>query len=107
MSSPNGPISCPVIFFLRPDQQTEAHLRSVAQWVVRQGYKQAQVAEFLRGAGYYLIAQALQLGGTVVTYEAAQKTKGKIQIPMVCKGLQVPCLPPHEMLRREGAKFVL
>jgi len=59
-------------------------------------------------ADYYLVAQALAGGHVVVTHEvAAPHVIKKIKIPDVCIGLGVKCMTPFEMLRKEGARFVL
>lgn len=98
---PNG-------FFLAPTEESKAHLEAVSQWISAPGrYPQAQVTVFANAADFYLVGQARQSGLTLVTYEAFQRQKGKIQVPEVCAGVGVECLPPHEMLRRERARFVL
>jgi hypothetical protein len=95
-------------FFLAPGEESKPHLAMVSKWIHSPGrYPPAQAAAFAGAADFYLVGQAREAGFTVVTYEAFQKQKGKIQIPEVCAGLGVECVPPHEMLRREGAKFVL
>jgi Domain of unknown function (DUF4411) len=58
-------------------------------------------------ADYYLVAQALAHGATVVTHEKAAATVRSIKIPSVCIGLDVKCMTPFEMLRHERARFVL
>lgn len=98
----------PDAFFLAPAIQSNSHLQAVSEWISTPGrYPPAQVPVFASAADYYLVAQAREGGLTLVTYEAFQKQKGKIQIPEVCAGVGVACLPPHEMLRRERARFVL
>jgi hypothetical protein len=95
-------------FFVAPAEESKVHLEAVSQWISTPGrYPAAQVNVFASAADFYLVGQARQASLTLVTYEAFQKQKGKIQIPEVCAGVGVECLPPHEMLRRERAKFVL
>ena len=95
-------------FFLAFAQEAQPHLEAVSQWISAPGrYPAAQAAVFANAADFYLVAHARQSGFALVTYEAFQKQKGKIQIPEVCAGVGVHCLPPHEMLRRERARFVL
>lgn len=95
-------------FFLAPSEESRAHLDAVSQWITAPGrYQAAQVAVFAGGADFFLVGQARQAGFILVTYEAFQRQKGKIQIPEVCASLGVECMPPHEMLRRERARFVL
>jgi hypothetical protein len=95
-------------FFLAPTEESREHLEAVSQWITTpRRYPAAQVPVFASAADFYLVGQARQAGHTLVTYEAFQKQKGKIQIPEVCAGVGVECVPPHEMLRRENARFVL
>ncbi len=54
------------------------------------------------------MAQALADKRTVVTHEVpAPQAIRKVKIPDVCIGLGVKCVTPYEMLRAEGARFVL
>ena len=94
-------------FFKRPDAALPRALASVAAWVMTQNYAPAAVQAFLGGADYYLIAHALAHGESVVTHEVAAASVKKIKIPNVCAGLKVASVNPFEMLRREGARFVL
>lgn len=64
-------------------------------------------ATFLQGADYYLVAQALAGGHTVVTHEIAGNSLKRIKIPDACLQLGVHCINPFTMLRTEGAEFVL
>lgn len=43
----------------------------------------------------------------VVTHEIPSASTRKIKIPDACIGLDVKCMTPYEMLRRERARFVL
>ncbi len=94
-------------FFLTPTNDTVTHFQTVSQWMLNQGYPLPQRAAFSAAADFNLVAQALQGGHTVVTYEAFQRQKGKIQIPDVCAGVGVTCIPPYALLRTERARFVL
>jgi hypothetical protein len=52
--------------------------------------------------------QAIAGTHVVVTHEvAAPHAIRKVKIPDVCIGLGVKCVTPFEMLRKEGARFVL
>lgn len=97
----------PAGFFLRPDSQTLASLRTTSQWAIGAGYDQAAVGTFLQLADYYLVAQALATGFTVVTHEVPSSSTKRIKIPDACIGLRVRCLTPWQMLRGERARFVL
>lgn len=94
-------------FFLIPDAKVLPALGAVSTWVTGQGYEPAAVNTFLQVADYYLVAHALAHGYTVVTHEKAAPQAKKIKIPNVCIGLNMKCMTPYEMLRRERARFVL
>ena len=94
-------------FFLRPDDTVVPALRNVSDWASTSGYQPAAVATFLQVADYWLVAHALAHACTVVTHEVPADTVRKIKIPNVCIGLNLRCVSPYEMLRRERARFVL
>lgn len=94
-------------FFRPPDAEMLPALNRVSTWVTGQGYSAAAVNAFLQLADYYLVAQALAHEHTVVTHEVAAETVRKVKIPNVCIGLNIKCMTPYEMLRRERARFVL
>jgi hypothetical protein len=94
-------------FFVPPDSKTIGSLRAVSKWATGQNYKPTAVSTFLQLADYYLVAQALASGWTVVTHEIPSPSIRKIKIPDACLGLGVTCMTPYEMLRRERARFVL
>ena len=94
-------------FFLRPDMQVVEAFRRVSEWVNSAGYEPTAINTFLQVADYYLIAHALAHNFIVVTHEVPANTRKKVKIPNVCIGLGIRHMTPYEMLRREGAKFVL
>ncbi len=94
-------------FFLRPDMRVVQAFGKVSGWIHKAGYKSAAISTFLQGADYYLIAHALAHNFIVVTHEVPASTKRKVKIPDVCIGLGIKYMTPYEMLRREGAKFIL
>jgi hypothetical protein len=94
-------------FFLRPDAAVFPALQAVSAWATAQQYDASAVSTFLQVADYYLVAQALAGGHTVVTHEIPAATTRKIKIPDACIGLGVKCMTPFEMLRRERARFIL
>lgn len=95
-------------FFLPPGANLPSALTTVAEWANGQNYDQSAVSTFLQSADYYLVAQALADGHTVVTHETpAGASRKKIKIPDACLGVGVKCMFPHELLRRERARFVL
>lgn len=96
-------------FFLAPDPGGLSAFTTVSTWVTAQSnYASSAVSIFMQAADYYLVAQAVAGGHVVVTHEvAAPHAIRKIKIPDVCIGLGVKCVTPFEMLRKEGARFVL
>ncbi len=94
-------------FFLRPDAAMLPMLGQVSTWATGQQYEPAAVNTFLQVADYYLVAQALAHGHTVVTHEIAAASTKRIKIPNACIGVGIKCISPFEMLRTERARFVL
>lgn len=98
-------------FFLKPVVATTSSFSVVNSWATRQRddmrYDDAALSEFFDEADYYLLAQAHAGPHTIVTHEVADDKRSKIKIPEVCQGLDIVCLDPFEMLRRERALFVL
>ena len=94
-------------FFLPPDMQVAQAFGQVSAWVKQAGYEPAALNTFLQVADYYLVAHALAHNFIVVTHEVPASTRKKVKIPNVCIGLGIKHMTPYEMLRHEGAKFVL
>ena len=94
-------------FFKSIDTDTMQKYDDVAEWVQTGGYDAIAVNTFLQVADSYLISYALAHGHTVVTHEVPANTISKVKIQNVCAGLEIDCINPFAMLRREGAKFVL
>lgn len=94
-------------FFTTADNQIVPALSEVSAWANGQAYERAAIATFLQVADYWLIAHALAKQCTVVTHEVPAETVRKIKIPNACLGLNIPCINPYDMLRRERARFVL
>ncbi|MBI4914919.1 MAG: DUF4411 family protein [Acidobacteria bacterium] len=94
-------------FFLPPDEPLLPALAKVSDWVKAHGYEPAAIDTFFKKADYYLVAHALAHGHAVVTNEVPSGSLRKVKIPEPCIGLGVKCMAPHEMLRRERARFVL
>lgn len=91
----------------RPDEQP--FLQTVSQWATGAGYQPAAVATFLQAGDYFLVAQALARGFTVVTQETPDPvvSRKRIKIPDACKAVGVAWMTPFTMLRTEGARFTL
>ncbi|MHB8669518.1 MAG: DUF4411 family protein [Acidimicrobiales bacterium] len=94
-------------FFLKPDVAVLASLRAASTWANGAGYEPAAVNIFLQAADYYLVAHAHAGNHVVVTHEVPSPSMKRIKIPDACIGLAVKCVNPFEMLRVEGARFVL
>ncbi len=94
-------------FFVTPDAAVLPALGNVSTWATGQGYEPAAVNTFLQVADFYLVAQALAHGHTVVTHEIPSASTKRIKIPNACIALGVAHMTPFEMLRREHARFVL
>lgn len=94
-------------FFVPPDGAVVPALTRVSTWATTQRYEPAAVATFLQVADYWLVAHALAHGHTIVTHEVPSESVRKIKIPNACIGLNIHCMSPYEMLRRERARFVL
>jgi hypothetical protein len=94
-------------YFLPPKQSAFPAMGRVSNWATDQRYEPVAVSTFLQSADYYLVAQALAGGFTVVTHEVHSATLRRIKIPDICIGLGIRCVTPYEMLRRERARFVL
>ena len=94
-------------FFVPPDDAVLPALKQVSAWADGQNYTRAAIATFLDTAGCWLVAHALAHGFTIVTHEAPSESTRKIKIPNACIGLGIDNVSPYEMLRCEGARFVL
>jgi hypothetical protein len=94
-------------FFASPDDQTQAAFATVSQWATTQNYTERAVGEFLSKADFYLVSHALAHSLTLVTHERPADTVNKVKIPNACVALGVDVLDPFEMLRRDGAAFIL
>ena len=87
-----------------------SHFSTVSDWArdLSRPYTASEITTFITKPDSFLITEALARGGTVVTYErSAPKSQENIKIPDVCAGLGIECIKPHEMLRRERARFIL
>lgn len=94
-------------FFLRPDDKVVACFPAVSTWVSSQNYQPAAVNTFLQVADYYLISQAKAMSAVVVSHEIPSDSIKRVKIPNVCIGMNIKCITPYEMLRREKARFIL
>jgi hypothetical protein len=97
----------PDAFFLEADAAVVPSLQATSTWANGAGYEPAAVATFLQDADYYLVAHAHTQRHVVVTHEVVAPSTKKIKIPNACIGVGVRYVTPFEMLRAEGARFVI
>jgi hypothetical protein len=78
----------PASFRIAPGSADSVGLATVSTWVNGAGFKPAAVSEFLAAADYFIVAQALTLGYTVVTHETPDPASRKrVKIPDACSAL--------------------
>lgn len=97
----------PDVFFFPADAGTLASLATAIDWARRQNFRQSAVALFADDADAYLVAHAAAHGHTVVTLEQPSDGVKQVKIPNACVALDVKYINTFELLRREGARFVL
>lgn len=94
---------------LEPDTDVINALRVLSRWTMAEDrFRDAAKTQFLDEADYFLVGQAMAGSHVVVTFETPQpEGKKRIKIPDACDAFDVEWIQPIEMLRREGARFVL
>ncbi|WP_082543671.1 DUF4411 family protein [Sanguibacter sp. Leaf3] len=94
--------------YLSPRSTVAGPLTELARWANRHDrYTASAEREFLASADYTLVAQACDLGYTVVTHETpSPDSRRRIKIPEACAAVGVPCCTPWQVLRTEGARLV-
>jgi Domain of unknown function (DUF4411) len=97
----------PAEFFFPTDQGTLVSLAAAVDWARRQSFRQSAVALFADDADAYLVAHAAAHGHSVVTLEQPSDGEKQVKIPNACIGLGVKYLNTFDLLRREGARFIL
>lgn len=97
----------PAEFFFAADAATLTSLAATIEWSRRQSFRQSAISLFADDADAYLVAHAHAHGHTVVTLEQPSDGARQIKIPNACVGLGVKYINTFELLRREGARFVL
>ena len=93
--------------FLQPPKNLSKAFERISNELDSKQYGQIAINDFLQTADYFLIAHALTGGYTVVTYEVPSGSTKKVKIPDMCISLEIPCATPHQILRKEKARFVL
>ena len=79
----------------------------MGNWAIRASYDPAAYMEFLKAADYYLVGYAHAYDHVVVTHERSSNSRKRIKIPEACEGVGVQFTDPYEMLRSQGARFIL
>jgi len=97
----------PASFFAPVDAATQAAFGAVTHWAIHQHYQARAVGEFLQKADFFLVAHALAHSLTLVTHEREAATPSRIKIPNACRGPGISFTNPFQMLRNEGARFIL
>lgn len=94
--------------YLSPRASAAPHLARLSTWAnTHTQYTDPAKREFLASADYFLVAQAADLGFTIVTHETpAPDAKKRIKIPEACAAVGVQYCSPWRVLRSEGARFV-
>jgi hypothetical protein len=91
-----------------PLQASDASaIGQVAAWAHAGDFTAAAASEFLNIADSQLVAVARARRLTDVTHEVPSNSKRRIKVPTACIALGVSYASPHEMLRKEKARFVL
>lgn len=96
-----------MVLFRRTPPTWAQQFAQVSAWAFGQQYEPVAINTFLQEADYYLLAHALAGDYIVVTHEVPSSSSRRIKIPNACLGLGVRYMTPFQMLRREGARFVL
>lgn len=95
--------------FWRPvTEATVEAAAALAEWAAEPGhaYTQAAVDEFLSKADFWIVAEAMATGSTVVTREvSAPNSKKSIKIPDACTAFAVQCDQPFPVYARLGLRL--
>jgi hypothetical protein len=95
-------------FFVSPVESDLAALGQVTQWINdHKTYAPAAKQTFLGCSDYFVVAQALAGGHTVITHEKPENSIRRVKIPSVCVALKIKYMTCWQMLRTERARFVL
>jgi len=94
-------------FFLPADEPMLRSLVATVEWARQQPFRPTAINAFADDADAYLVAYAHAHAHTVVTHERPSDGVKQVKIPNACVGMNVRYINTFEMLRREGARFVL
>lgn len=95
--------------FVPTDGSVLESLRLTLQKLMGTGqYDERATRAYASVADAYLVAHAHAYQHTVVTFEVREPLRRtKVKIPDACDVVDVECIDPYEMLRREGIRFEL
>lgn len=94
-------------FFIAPTSTTGAYTAQLVKWANGSHFTSVAIADFEDSADLLLVAQARELGYTVVTHETRDDlSKKRVKIPNACVELGVPWITPIEYFRAEGLKLI-
>ncbi len=95
----------PSSFFIQPSQAVVTTQAVVAQWVNAQSiYPQLEKAKFLGKADPWLVAEAIQSGHQIITFEELVPSNStRIKIPNVALNFGVKTLSLFDVLEKSGA----
>lgn len=95
-------------FFLPLTADEIPSVAAVNRWANNStDYEPAAKSEFASAADSFLIGHAMAGGHTVVTHEVISDGRRRIKIPNAAIANGVRHMNPFQMLRAEGARFVL
>lgn len=98
----------PATFWIAPTQPSITAMATLTAWTMdpARTYSAAARQTFLQEADYYLTAEALSGGHTVVTREQpAPAAKKRVLIPDACAAVGVTCANPFDVYTTLGLLF--
>ncbi len=95
----------PSAFFIAPSVQVVTTQGVVARWVNAQvGYSAPEKAKFLSKADPWLIAEAIENGHEIITFEEmVPANSSKVKIPNVASNFGVNCVSLFDVLEGSGS----
>jgi hypothetical protein len=99
-TAPNG-------FFVRPTAQVATAQGVVSRWVQAQAvYSTAEKARFLAKADPWLVAEAIEGGFEIITFEEmVPPNSSKVKIPNVAANFGVNCVSLYDVIEASGAQL--
>lgn len=95
-------------FIDNDDENTQTLYAQITEHLFARNYNAKSRDNFLEKADAWIIAKAMDLGGTVVSHESVvQQQSKRVKVPNVCNDFGVDCISTFEFLRRVNAKFVV